>query len=160
MEFTRRSFGLAAAGAALLPALPAAAKEAPAGAQTPGIYRMKVGSYEVTILNDGTGALPAKYYSGDAAGAAKMLENAFAPSKEMAPTSFNAWLINTGDKLILVDTGYANGIGPIAGHLPKALAAAGVNQADIDAVVITQVHPDHCNGLLTKDGQIAYPNAT
>ena len=101
MDFTRRSFGLAAAGAALLPALPAAAKEAPAGAQTPGIYRMKVGSYEVTILNDGTGALPAKYYSGDAAGAAKMLENAFAPSKEMAPTSFNAWLINTGDKLIL-----------------------------------------------------------
>ena len=160
MEFTRRSFGLAAAGAALLPVLPAAAKEAPAGTQAPGIYRMKVGAYEVTVLNDGSAALPTKYFSGDAEGAAKLLENAFAPSKEMAPTTFNAWLINTGDKLILVDTGYSNAIGPMAGQLPKALAAAGVNPADIDAVVITHVHPDHCNGLLTTDKQIAFPNAT
>jgi glyoxylase-like metal-dependent hydrolase (beta-lactamase superfamily II) len=160
MEFTRRSFGLAAASATLLPVLPAAAKEAPVSAQALGIYRMKVGSYEVTILNDGTAALPTKYYSGDPAGAAKLLENAFAPSTEMAPTSFNAWLINTGDKLVLVDTGYSNAIGPVAGHLPKALAAAGVSPADIDAVVVTHVHPDHCNGLLTTDKQIAYPNAT
>ena len=59
-----------------------------------------------------------------------------------------------------MDTGYSNGIGPVARHLPKALAAAGVNPADIDAVVITHVHPDHCNGLLTTDKQIAFPNAT
>ena len=77
MEITRRSFGLAAAGAALLPVLPAAAKEAPAGAQVPGIYRMKVGAFEVTILNDGSAALPTKYFLGDPEGAAKLLENAF-----------------------------------------------------------------------------------
>jgi glyoxylase-like metal-dependent hydrolase (beta-lactamase superfamily II) len=160
MNITRRSFGLAAAGAALLPALPAAAKEAPAGTQAPGIYRIKVGAYEVTVLNDGSGALPTKFFSGDADGAAKLLDNAFAGSKDMAPTTFNAWLINTGDKLILVDTGYANAIGPLAGHLPKTLAAAGVNPADIDDVVITHVHPDHCLGLLATDKQIAFPNAT
>ena len=62
MEFTRRSFGLAAASAALLPVLPAAAKEAPAGAQAPGIYRLKVGAFEVTVLNDGSAALPTKYF--------------------------------------------------------------------------------------------------
>jgi glyoxylase-like metal-dependent hydrolase (beta-lactamase superfamily II) len=78
----------------------------------------------------------------------------------MAPTTFNEWLINTGDKLILVDTGYSSAIGPMAGKLPKVLAAAGVNPADIDAVVITHIHPDHCNGLLTTDKQIAFPNAT
>ena len=160
MTLTRRSFGLAAAGAALLPALPAKAKEAPAGIQAPGIYRMKVGAYEVTVLNDGSAALPTKYFSGDADGAAKLLENAFVASKEMAPTTFNEWLINTGDKLILVDTGYSTGAGPMAGKLPKALAAAGVSPADIDAVVITHIHPDHCNGLLTTDKQIAFPNAT
>lgn len=160
MNITRRSFGLAAAGAALAPALPAAAKEPPAGMQAPGIYRLKVGAYEVTVLNDGSAALPAKYFSGDADGAVKLLQNAFAPSTEVAPTTFNAWLINTGDKLILVDTGYSNAIGPKAGHLPKTLAAAGVNPADIDAVVITHVHPDHCLGLLTPDKQIAFPNAT
>ena len=78
----------------------------------------------------------------------------------MAPTTFNEWLINTGDKLVLVDTGYSTGAGPMAGNLPKALAAAGVNPADIDAVVITHIHPDHCYGLLTPDKQIAFPNAT
>ena len=160
MALTRRSFGLAAAGAALLPALPARAKEAPAGMQAPGVYRVKVGAYEVTVLNDGSGALPTKFFSGDAQGSAKLLENAFVASKDMAPTTFNAWLINTGDKLILVDTGYSNGAGPAAGKLPKTLAAAGVNPADIDAVVITHVHPDHCLGLLTTDKQIAFPNAT
>ncbi|MGA9323217.1 MAG: MBL fold metallo-hydrolase [Xanthobacteraceae bacterium] len=160
MNITRRSFGLAAAGAALAPALPAAAKEPPAGMQAPGIYRLKVGAYEVTVLNDGSAALPTKYFSGDADGAVKLLQNAFAPSTEVAPTTFNAWLINTGDKLILVDTGYSNAIGPKAGHLPKTLAAAGVNPSDIDAVVITHVHPDHCLGLLTPDKQIAFPNAT
>ena len=160
MEFTRRSFGLAAAGAALLPVLPAGAKEAPAGAQAPGIYRLKVGAFEVTVLNDGSAALPTKYFSGDAEGAGKLLDNAFVANKEMAPTTFNEWLINTGDKLILVDTGYSNAVGPVAGKLPKVLAAAGVNPADIDAVVITHIHPDHCNGLLTTDKQIAFPNAT
>lgn len=160
MEFTRRSFGLAAASAALLPVLPAAAKEAPAGAQAPGIYRLKIGALEVTVLNDGSAALPTKYFSGDAEGAAKLLDNAFVANKEMAPTTFNEWLINTGDKLILVDTGYSSAIGPMAGKLPKVLAAAGVNPADIDAVVITHIHPDHCNGLLTTDKQIAFPNAT
>jgi hypothetical protein len=119
MALTRRSFGLAAAGAALLPALPARAKEAPAGMQAPGVYRVKVGAYEVTVLNDGSGALPTKFFSGDAAGSAKLLENAFVASKDMAPTTFNAWLINTGDKLILVDTGYSNGAGPAAGKLPR-----------------------------------------
>jgi glyoxylase-like metal-dependent hydrolase (beta-lactamase superfamily II) len=160
MAITRRSFGLAAAGAALAPALPLAAKEAPAGAQAPGIYRLKVGAYEVTVLNDGSAALPTKFFSGGQDGAAKLLENAFVASKDMAPTTFNEWLINTGDKLILVDTGYSNGAGPAAGKLPKALAAAGVNPADIDAVVITHIHPDHCLGLLTTEKQIAFPNAT
>jgi glyoxylase-like metal-dependent hydrolase (beta-lactamase superfamily II) len=159
MEITRRSLGLAAIGGALLPAFPAAAKEAPAGVQAAGVYRMKVGTFEVTVLNDGTGALPTKFFSGDPAGVGKLMEAAFTPG-EMAPTTFNEWLINTGDKLVLVDTGYSNAIGPLAGHLPKTLAAAGVNPADIDAVVITHIHPDHCLGLLTTDKQIAFPNAT
>ena len=160
MQLTRRSFGLAAAGSALLPVLPSAAKEAPAGAQAPGVYRLKVGAIEVTVLNDGSAALPTKYFSGDPESAAKLLDAAFVANKEMAPTTFNEWLINTGDKLILVDTGYSTGAGPKAGKLPKALAAAGVNPADIDAVVITHIHPDHCNGLLTTDKQVAFPNAT
>ncbi len=159
MAITRRSFGLAALGGAMLPALPSAAKAPLDSGQAASLYRMKVGTLEVTVLNDGSGAIPSKFFSGDPAGAGKLLEAAFTPG-EMAPTTFNAWLINTGDKLVLVDTGYSNGAGPGAGHLPMSLAAAGVDPAAIDAVVITHIHPDHCNGLLTTAKQVAFPNAT
>ena len=160
MQFTRRSFGLATTGAALLPVLPAAAKAvAPAGAQAPGFYRVKVGTIEVTILNDAVGALPAKLYSGDTASAEKTLEANFAAKKDQAPTSFNQWLINDGKRLLLVDTGWSNGIGPAGGHLPKNLAAAGVDPADIDDIVITHVHIDHVQGLLTPDKKVQFPNA-
>lgn len=159
MTITRRSFGLAALGGALLPSLPAAAKAPPAGGQVAGVYRMKVGALQVTFLNDGTGALPLKFYSGDAASAEKLLEAAFAP-KDMAPAAFNEWLINTGDKLILVDTGWSGNLPPVGGHLFANLAAAGIDPAAVDAVVITHVHPDHCSGLLTPDKKVAFPNAT
>jgi glyoxylase-like metal-dependent hydrolase (beta-lactamase superfamily II) len=165
MEITRRSFGLAAAGAALLPALPvipAAAKEAPAGAQVAGVYRLKVGNYEITVLNDGWAPLKTELWSGDPAGAEKLLHAAYQPTgmTDIQPTAVNEWLINTGDKLILVDTGTSNVFAPSLGRLPKSLAAAGVNPADIDAVVITHIHPDHASGLLTTDKKIAFPNAT
>ena len=64
MSMTRRSFALAAVGGAVLPALPALAKTPAAGAQAPGIYRLKIGAFEVTVLNDGSAALPTKYLLG------------------------------------------------------------------------------------------------
>ncbi len=159
MDITRRSLGLAALGGALLPAFPAAAKETPAGAQVAGVYRLKVGNYEVTVLNDGWAPLKTELWSGDPAGAQKLLKAAYQPA-DIQHTAVNEWLINTGDKLILIDTGTSNVFAPSLGRLPKSLAAAGINPADIDAVVITHIHPDHAAGLLTTDKKIAFPNAT
>jgi hypothetical protein len=81
MSMTRRSFALAAVGGAVLPALPAAAKAPAAGAQAAGIYRVKVGTIEVTVLNDGSAALPTKFFSGDPAGIPKLMEAAFTPGE-------------------------------------------------------------------------------
>ena len=50
MTFTRRSFGLAALGGAVLPALPAAQRRRWTARRLAGIYRMKVGAFEVTVL--------------------------------------------------------------------------------------------------------------
>src|SRR5215813_4371984 len=159
MNITRRSFGLAALGGMVLPALPAIAKAPFAGAQAAGVYRLKVGSFEVTVLNDGWLPIETKLFSGSAEGAAKLLESSFLP-KDGTPTAVNEWLVNTGDKLILVDTGTSNMFGPTLGRMAKNLAAAGVDPAAVDMVILTHLHPDHAAGLITTDKKIAFPNAT
>jgi glyoxylase-like metal-dependent hydrolase (beta-lactamase superfamily II) len=163
MNITRRSFGSLAIGGAigglLAPAVPAVAKAPFAGVQAAGVYRLKVGSFEVTVLSDGWLPVETKLFSGNADSAGKSLEAGFLP-KDNIPTSVNEWLVNTGDKLILVDTGTSNVFAPTLGRMPKNLAAAGVDPAAVDMVILTHLHPDHAAGLLTTDKKIAFPNAT
>jgi glyoxylase-like metal-dependent hydrolase (beta-lactamase superfamily II) len=130
-----------------------------AGTQAPGFYRHKVGSYEVTVVSDGTLTLDATIFTGDEAGAEKLLRDAHLPKMGFT-TPLNTWLINTGQKLILVDAGGGTHFAPSIGRLPQNLAAAGVSPAAIDAVVITHPHPDHIPGVITSDHKMLFPNAT
>jgi glyoxylase-like metal-dependent hydrolase (beta-lactamase superfamily II) len=148
MHLTRRSFGLAALSGAL--AAPALAKAPFAGVQAPGVYRLKVGGFEVTVLSDGWLPLEANIFSGDPTTAPKLLEASFLP-KDAIPTSVNEWLVNTGDKLVLIDTGTSNLFGPTLGRLAKQLGSAGIEPGAVDAIILTHMHPDHANGLLTPD---------
>src|SRR5262249_17829962 len=95
-----------------------------AGVQAPIVTRHTVGAFEITVLSDGNRALEATMFSGDQARAEKLLEAAFLP-KVGIPTAVNEWLINTGEKLILVDTGASNVFALTLGRLPQNLAAAG-----------------------------------
>src|SRR5262249_46058249 len=81
-------------------------------------------------------------------------------SKEAIPTAVNEWLVNTGDKLILVDTGTSNLFGRGLGGMVKTPPAAGVAPAAGDMVILTHLPPDHAGGLLTADKKIAFANAT
>jgi len=130
-----------------------------AGTQAPGFYRHKVGNYEVTVVSDGTLTLDATIFTGDEAGAEKLLRDAHLPKMGFT-TPLNTWLINTGQKLILVDAGGGTHFAPSVGRLPQNLAAAGVSPAAIDAVVITHPHPDHIPGVITSDHKMLFPNAT
>ncbi len=159
MNITRRSFGFLALGGMLAPAVPAVAKAPFAGVQAAGVYRLKVGGLEVTVLSDGWVPLETKLFTGSVDSAGKVLESSFLP-KDPIPTAVNEWLVNTGDKLILVDTGTSNVFAPTLGRMPKNLAAAGVDPAAIDMIILTHLHPDHAAGLLTTDKKIAFPNAT
>jgi glyoxylase-like metal-dependent hydrolase (beta-lactamase superfamily II) len=129
-----------------------------AGVQAPSVYRHKVGAFEITVLSDGNLALEATVFHGDQTRAQKLLEAAFLP-RVAIPTAVNEWLINTGEKLILVDTGASNVFLPTLGRLPQNLAAAGVDPSAVDAVVITHMHPDHVPGLLAPDGTMMFKNA-
>jgi glyoxylase-like metal-dependent hydrolase (beta-lactamase superfamily II) len=160
--------GAAIAGAATaLTSLgtPARASEPPAGAQAPGFYRYKVGSYECTSINDGARSFPLPdtfVKNAPKAEALKAAEEAYMPAG-MVTVPFNPQLINTGSKLILIDTG--NGVANLeptkgaVGRTLQNLAAAGVDAKKIDVVLLSHLHPDHTNGIRALDGSLAFPNA-
>ncbi len=125
----------------------------------PGYYRMMLGDFEVTALSDGTVALPVdKILTNTTPG---KVDQALGKSFLKAPleTSVNGYLINTGAKLVLVDTGAAGLFGPTLGNLVANLKAAGYQPEQVDAVVITHMHADHVGGLMAGD-KLAFPNAT
>ena len=159
---TRRSFvtGSASAGAAFatmpgLAAVPFATK------QGPGAYRYLVGGYQITALYDGIWYLPiddkfVRNASADDVDAA--LKDAFLPPRVL-PVSFTALLINTGTKLVLIDTGTAGQVADTAGAMLDNLRTAGVEPAQIDTILVSHFHPDHIDGIKTKDGAKVFPNA-
>jgi glyoxylase-like metal-dependent hydrolase (beta-lactamase superfamily II) len=126
--------------------------------QAPGFYRMMLGSFEITALSDGTvdlhvDKLLTRTTPRRVAGA---LSRSFLG--EPVETSVNAYLINTGDKLVLVDAGAAGLFGPTLGKLAAHLKAAGYAPEQVDEVYLTHMHPDHVGGLAGGDGA-AFPNA-
>lgn len=155
----KKTFARAALAAALAFGLAAAHAEAPlAKSQAPGWYRMKLGSFEVTALSDGTVNLPVDKLLTNIQ--PQTLTSLLARSYLKAPveTSFNGYLVNTGSKLVLIDTGAAGLFGPTLGKLVANLKASGYQPEQVDEIYITHMHPDHVGGLMA-DGKAAFPNA-
>ncbi|MDB5537733.1 MAG: fold metallo-hydrolase, partial [Devosia sp.] len=156
-QLTRLS--LAALLASLtLTAIPSFAAAPLQTTSAPGYYRIMIGAYEVTALSDGTVDLPVDQLLTNITPEAVKAE--LAASFETAPleTSDNAFLINTGDKLILVDTGAGSLFGPTLGKLLANLEASGYRPDQIDEVLVTHMHPDHIGGLMAG-GKAVFPNA-
>jgi len=127
--------------------------------QAPGYYRMMLGAFEFTALSDGTNALPAAslLINVNAEDIKKYLARAFLT--DPVETSHNAFLVNTGTKLVLVDTGAGALMGAGLGKVIANLQAAGYQPGQIDEVYVTHMHTDHIGGLIAN-GQRAFPNAT
>lgn len=154
------SLGMALPAAALLPASPAYAAAPQLRVQAPGYYRMMLGQFEITALSDGTVKVPLdKLLTSEHPEQVQRLLTEDFQKPSQAETSINAFLINTGSKLLLVDTGAGHLFGPkVAGQLPADIRAAGYKPEDIDAVLLTHVHLDHSGGL-TEAGKAVFPNA-
>ena len=167
IELTRRSLLAGTAGAALSLGIPLTARAAApaAGKQAPGFYRYKVGDYEVTAIADGARTFPmpdtfvVNQKKEDALAAA---EAAYMP-KGQVTIPFNPMVINTGSKLVVIDTG--NGLGAyeqskgVVGQMNANMLAAGIDPNAVDIVIISHFHGDHMNGLKKADGSLVYPNA-
>ena len=162
-ELTRRTLLESAALAATAAALPQAAlATAPvAGKQAPAFYRYKVGSYELTAIHDGVWMRDIdNTFVRNAPWAAvqKAMEDAqMAPGKLAIP--FTTLVVNTGSKLILIDTATGGQLAPTASSFGDNLAAAGIDPKQIDTVLISHFHPDHINGIKTKDNAVVFQNA-
>lgn len=126
--------------------------------QAPGWYRMMLGTFEVTALNDGTVNLPVdKLLHAPQERIAKGLKKHFLSAP--LETSVNAFLINTGTRLLLVDAGAGTLFGPTLGRLSAQIIAAGYQPEQVDDIFITHMHPDHVGGLVA-DGKRVFANAT
>jgi glyoxylase-like metal-dependent hydrolase (beta-lactamase superfamily II) len=139
--------------------IPTARAEAPQQrTQVPGYYRQMVGAFEITALYDGQILLDTKLLKNVTPKQIQvLLARMFRTTP--TPTAVIAFLVNTGDKLVLVDAGAAKLFGPSLGQVLTNLKAAGYDASQIDAVLLTHLHGDHAGGLLGPDGQIAFPNA-
>ncbi|MBJ7311642.1 MBL fold metallo-hydrolase [Rugamonas sp. CCM 8940] len=138
-------------------AAPAFAAAPLAKFQAPGFYRTMLGDFEVTALSDGTVELPVNtILKTSPAKVDKALAKSFL--KSPLETSVNGFLVNTGGKLVLIDTGAASLFGPTLGKLAANLKAAGYQPEQVDEVYITHLHPDHVGGL-AAGGLAAFPNA-
>jgi glyoxylase-like metal-dependent hydrolase (beta-lactamase superfamily II) len=152
---SRRELFTGSAALALYAALPpsALARAPLAGKQVPGVYRQSIGGIEVTALLDGDFTFPPELFPDAKPEEQEALaQRAFVPFPVQSPC--NAYAVNTGDKLYLVDTGTgtfgANFPGTHLGYLGEALAAAGIARDDIDAILLTHLHPDHLGGLVRE----------
>lgn len=126
--------------------------------QAPGYFRMTLGDFEVTALYDGPAGFGTDVLTNaDPKDVRALLERGFLPKNGLS-VSVNAFLINTGKQLILVDTG-AGVFWPGLGALMNNLKLAGYAPEQVDLVLLTHLHVDHDGGLLTADGKCAFPNA-
>jgi glyoxylase-like metal-dependent hydrolase (beta-lactamase superfamily II) len=169
VTFTRRDALKIAGAAGVMAALPwsgiAEADAAPPslkGPQAGGYYRFTIGDVEAVVISDG-GLSFQPIQPTWAPEASKeelegMLRSAFLPTDRFN-LDVNTLLLKIGGELVLVDSGAGNLFGPTLGKMAERLAAAGVQPAQVTAVVLTHAHGDHFGGLLDGAGKPVFPNA-
>ena len=128
-------------------AQPAPATYPMANEQVLAAYRFKVGGFECTVVSDGPlrlGEATAALFRGLAQ---ERIDDVFAANfldKNNFVVDQNALVVNTGGKLVLIDTGmgFRKPYGPRTGHLLANLRATGIDPKSIDVVALSHAHPD------------------
>ena len=127
-------------------------------------HRFQIGDMAATIVSDGPLRLarPHRIFQNtEAAVLAEALTRAGQPPDRIFVEQ-NCLLLETGGKRALFDNGMGadTTFGTKSGQLPNSLREAGIAPADIDALVLTHAHSDHCWGTMGDDGAPNFPNAT
>ena len=131
--------------------------------------RTHLGSFELTVCTDGTYKLDGGAMFGVVP---KTLWQKRAPADEQNRIllGLNTVIVRTGQHTVAIETGIGNKqnekmreIHQNQELLPQSLAAAGVRPEEVDIVINTHLHFDHCgwNTTLHADGLVTptFPNA-
>jgi glyoxylase-like metal-dependent hydrolase (beta-lactamase superfamily II) len=74
---------------------------------------------------------------------------------------FNVLMFKVGSEVWLVDAGNGPRTPDAGGDgmLLATLARLGIQPADVGGIIISHMHGDHIDGLLTREGEVAFTNA-
>lgn len=118
-------------------------------------FRSELGSYEILVLNDFTNRQPlTELVSGVSESQVRDALAEYELPTEAALLDTNIMLINTGEIMVLIDTGWGS-----QGSLLRILEEEGVARSEINLIIITHTDSDHTGGLLDEHGAISFPNA-
>src|SRR2546422_7488768 len=121
---------------------------------------MRIGMVDVIALTDGTiGVDFLALLTNTKPGEVESLLTREYVKPTSVQASMNAYLIELDSKLILIDTGAGELLGPKLDKLPDSLRSIGFQPDQITDILLTHIHPDHSGGL-TVGGRRVFPNAT
>jgi len=132
------------------------------------MHRTSLGDFELTIVSDGTYFLDGGAFFGVVP--KTMWSKKVTPDEQnRLDAGLNSLLVRTGEKNILIETGIGNKLPDKVAQIYKQpaklldnLHAAGVAPEDIDIVINTHLHFDHCGWNTVRRGDrvvATFPNA-
>ena len=121
------------------------------------ISKMTVGSVGVTALLDGEIVAPAEFLLNlKDQDEQTIREN---ENNKLSYLNMNAFLVQKGDRNLLIDAGCRELFGPTCGFIQDALGEIELSTDDITDLFFTHLHPDHIAGALNTDGTAVFKNA-
>ncbi len=126
---------------------------------------LTVGNVEIMALVDATASAPCSLMFPTLSDEQWAPYEAQLDAHRNIPLTIPSFVLRSGGKTIVVDTGVGAKNRPIFpnGRLPDALADAGIRLEDVDIVLATHIHIDHVGWHTTLRGETyapTFPNAT
>jgi glyoxylase-like metal-dependent hydrolase (beta-lactamase superfamily II) len=122
------------------------------------ISEIAVGSLKVVALRDGELFLPSGALVNLSEQDLKIISND--ETSQLTYSNVNAYLVQSKDQNLLIDSGCRDLFGPTCGFVQEALKEVGLVPGDITDIFLTHLHPDHIAGTINTDGTAVFENAT
>ncbi len=127
------------------------------------MQRLTLGNFELTAVSDGLYHLDGGAFFG-VVPKSMWQKKVTADENNMVPVGLNSVVVRTGDQTVLIETGIGNKLPErmakiygMPAHLLESLGTAGVSPEDIDVVINTHLHFDHCGWNTVRQGERLVP---